>query len=303
MTIRFIAEIGSNHNQSWERAVKLIGAAYKAGCWGVKFQLFKADRLYAPGFDAQIKESKQRELPEDWLESLHNACQSLGLKFGCTPFDLKAVAALAPHVDWLKVSAFDIRREDLIMACMRTGKPLMLNVGMARGRDIIKLKELTDKANHAEPLTLMHGVSNYPTALKDCHMRESLGRIVRLAGSGQIDPPVLGWSDHTVSNAAIYSAVRHGAEVVECHFDMRLEDFDMRLEDIDSEFDRGSESVYGHCWSYGQLKALISTVRDLEKASGPDESWKHDPEGDWDKWMADPEDGMRPLKEYREVLK
>ena len=289
--IRFIAEIGSNHNQSWERAVKLIGAAYKAGCWGVKFQLFKADRLYAPGFDAQIRENKERELPEDWLESLHNACQSLGLKFGCTPFDLDAVEVLAPHVDWLKVSAFDIRREGLIAACMRTGKPLMFNVGMARGRDIIKLKELADKVNYAEPLTLMHGVSNYPTALKDCHMREGLGRIVRLAGSGQIDPPMLGWSDHTVSDAAVYSAIRHGAEVIECHFDIREDNA------------QGVESWHGHCWGHSQLKWIIAHVAEMEEASGPSGDWASpDPEGDWDRWMADPEDGMRPLRAYREVL-
>ena len=290
--IRFVAEIGSNWvtssgNKSWERAVKLIGAAYKAGCWGVKFQLFEADALYAPGYEEQIKQNKPRELPPEWIEPLAKVCHSLGLKFGCTPFNLRAVDILAPHVDWLKISSFDIRREGLIQVCMQTGKPIMISVGIARGRDIIRLKTLADEVNYTQPLTLMHCVSNYPTELKDCHMAEGLGRIMRLIGSGQIDPAVLGWSDHTVRDAAVYAAARLGAQVIECHYDIREDN------------EQGVESFHGHCWGHSQLKWIIAHVREMELALGPEGEWLEDkPEG-WDKWLADPADGMRPLKEYR----
>ena len=41
-----IAEIGSNFNQSFQTAIKLIDAAKKAGANAAKFQLFDAEELY-----------------------------------------------------------------------------------------------------------------------------------------------------------------------------------------------------------------------------------------------------------------
>ena len=41
-----IAEIGSNFDQDFEKACKLIEIAKDAGADAVKFQLFKADALY-----------------------------------------------------------------------------------------------------------------------------------------------------------------------------------------------------------------------------------------------------------------
>ena len=44
----FIAEICSNHLNNLSRSKKLIDEAKRIGCDAVKFQLFKADKLFAP---------------------------------------------------------------------------------------------------------------------------------------------------------------------------------------------------------------------------------------------------------------
>jgi len=46
--VEFIAEVSSNHNRDLDRMKEFIYAAKKVGCTGIKFQLFKIDKLFAP---------------------------------------------------------------------------------------------------------------------------------------------------------------------------------------------------------------------------------------------------------------
>ena len=64
-----IAEAGSNHNQSFYLAKKLIDIAAKAGCDAVKFQLFKADKIIQKKFSGWSVLNKL-ELNEKWLKPL-----------------------------------------------------------------------------------------------------------------------------------------------------------------------------------------------------------------------------------------
>ena len=66
-----VAEIGSNFNQSYEVGVKLISEAKKIGANAVKFQLFKAKKLYQK--DKKMFEVfKKIELSQKLFLSLKN---------------------------------------------------------------------------------------------------------------------------------------------------------------------------------------------------------------------------------------
>ncbi len=72
-----IAEIGSNHNRNINIAKKLINKAAEAGVDAVKFQTFKAEKLYskkAPKFSKdKVKPFdliKSIELPREWHKEL-----------------------------------------------------------------------------------------------------------------------------------------------------------------------------------------------------------------------------------------
>lgn len=88
---RFIAEISNNHNGSLERAIRLIDAAKRAGCDGVKFQCYTPDELVAlrgngpapepwgsQGWDMRALYTKART-PLEWFPRLFTHTRQIGI--------------------------------------------------------------------------------------------------------------------------------------------------------------------------------------------------------------------------------
>ena len=70
-----IAEAGSNHNRSLDKAKSLIRIAADAGADAVKFQIFAADKLVSgreklPDGTSLAKFFGEYELPHRWLSEL-----------------------------------------------------------------------------------------------------------------------------------------------------------------------------------------------------------------------------------------
>ena len=71
----FIAEICSNHLNDINRCKKLIDKAKEIGCHAVKFQLFKAEQLFAKEIllkSKQHKKIKKLELSRKLIPKLSN---------------------------------------------------------------------------------------------------------------------------------------------------------------------------------------------------------------------------------------
>src|SRR3954469_11859793 len=135
----FIAEASSNHGRDLGRATAFVDAAADAGCDAVKFQLFKIDRMFAPEILAKSAKHRGRkdwELPLSLLAPLAEHCSKRKIQFSCTPFYREAVAELAPFVDFYKVASYELLVTDLLKACARTGKPIVLSTGMSTMEEI-----------------------------------------------------------------------------------------------------------------------------------------------------------------------
>lgn len=67
---KFIAEVSSNHGANLERALAFIDRAADIGCNGVKFQLFKITKLFAPEILAASRELESPgNYPSDSFQS------------------------------------------------------------------------------------------------------------------------------------------------------------------------------------------------------------------------------------------
>src|SRR6201994_431183 len=161
----FIAEASSNHGRDLDRSRAFVDAAADAGCDAVKFQLFQIARMFAPEILRQSPKHRARaewELPLDHLAPLAEHCSARGIQFSCTPFYLEAVAELAPFVDFYKVASYELLVSELLKACARTGKPVVLSTGMATMDEIVAAAGCLRDAG-ARDVALLHCVSAYPT--------------------------------------------------------------------------------------------------------------------------------------------
>ena len=279
----FVAEVSSNHHRDLERCLEFIRTAAGIGCDAVKFQLFRVRELFAPEAlrnDPLLLAREAWELPVEFLPRLARGCEEAGIRFSCTPFYLEAVEELLPFVDFYKVASYELMWDDLLKACARTGKPIVLSTGMATLPEVNHACSILRRAG-CRDLTLLHCVSSYPAKPEDCN----LAAIATLRESCRC--PV-GWSDHSVDPGVIFRAVhRWGATMVEFHLDLE---------------GQGAEFSAGHCWLPEPMRQVIATVRTGMLAEGNGQVGPALSEVKEREWRADPEDGLRPLRVTRKNL-
>jgi len=290
MTIKFIAEVSSNHHQDLNRCLEFIDRSAEIGCAAIKFQLFRVKELFSREILAKSEMHRSRkewELPVSFLPHLAKRCRDKNIQFGCTPFYLKAVDELLPYVDFYKIASYEILWNDLLKACARTGKPVILSTGMAT-MDEIESAVTALCQNGCTNLTVLHCVSGYPTPVTDCNLAaiETIRSIFRPLSS-TINFSV-GWSDHTVNPGVLFRAVhRWNSEMIEFHMDLE---------------GKGAEYKSRHCWLPDQIGFVIDEIKHGLCADGTGIKQPVPSELPDREWRADPEDGLRPFKHIRNIF-
>jgi pseudaminic acid synthase len=221
-----IAELSGNHNQSLDRALRLIDLAVDAGAHAIKIQSYTADSITIdcdnPEFVINDPKSvwngknlyalyQEASTPYSWHEAIFKKCAERGVICFSTPFDETAVDFLEqfnPPV--YKIASFENNHFPLIKKVIETGKPIIISLGISSVESIDEL-ELFLKKNDAKDVILLKCTSAYPALPKDANLKtipflaERTGRII-------------GLSDHTMGTAVAVASVALGAQVIEKHF-------------------------------------------------------------------------------------
>lgn len=280
MSVKFVAEVSSNHNRDLDRCIAFIDKAADVGCDAVKFQLFKIDELFSTEILSNSPEHCRRknwELPIEFLPELSERCRFRGIQFACTPFYIAAVDELSPFVDFYKIASYELLWKDLLFACAQTGKPVVLSTGMATLDEVCHATEILRNAS-CKDLTLLHCISCYPSPSDKCN----LAAIEKMR---QICDCKVGWSDHSVNQGVIFRAVHYwGADMIEFHLDLD---------------GMGEEYGKGHCWLPHQVKPVIDAIKTGFLADGNGIKMPEPCELVDRDWRADPSDGLRPLLKTR----
>lgn len=221
-----IAEMSGNHNQSIERAFKIIETAAKCGAHAVKLQTYTADTLtidHRGGlFDINDESSlwKDRNLyelyqeaytPWEWHEALYKCAADNNIIIFSTPFDDSAVEFLEKlDSPAYKIASFENNHLPLLKKVARTGKPVIMSTGVSSLQDLAESVEVL-RNNNCSDLILLKCTSNYPAS----PLNSNLKTIPHLKSLFSCE---VGLSDHTMGIGVPIAATVLGATVIEKHF-------------------------------------------------------------------------------------
>lgn len=267
-----IAEAGVNHNGSIELAKDLVLNAADAGADYVKFQTFKSEKCISSCAkkaeyqirnthtiaESQLEMVKKLELtPAHHLELL-KLCNNTGINFFSTAFDLESIDFLAKlNIGLWKIPSGEITNYPFLKKIASFHQPVILSTGMCNMEDIETcLKVLIDNGLTKEQITILHCNTEYPTPFEDVNLR-AMQTIKERFGTK------VGYSDHTRGIEVPVAAVALGATVIEKHFTL-----DRNLPGPDHKASLEPE----------ELKAMVSAIRNIEKALGSTEKKVSDSE-------------------------
>jgi sialic acid synthase SpsE/sugar phosphate isomerase/epimerase len=252
-----IAEIGNNHNGSFDRAIRMIDLAAETGADCAKFQMRHLDEVYRQrslrkdgedlGTEYVLDLLRRFELPVDAHRRLAAYCAQKGMLYLCTPWDPRSVEVLESFgVPAYKVASADLTNLPLLDTLCATGKPLIVSTGMSTRAEIEASVDFLRKREAR--FVLLHCNSTYPAPLHDIQ----LGWIAQLRAIH----PLAGYSGHERGIAVSLAAAALGACVIERHFTL----------------DRGMEGPdHAASLEVDEFKRLVEGIREIEAALGKGE--------------------------------
>lgn len=252
-----IAEAGSNHNGDLETAKELVDVAADAGADAVKFQTFRANKMYPDDHELQLLDSdesaydlfKRLEMPYEWIEELYQYARSRDLYFISTPFDNESADELADYIPAYKVPSSLLVHHPFLEYLSQQGKPIIMSTG---GKTIQQVEDAVDviRNSGSTELILLQCTTAYPTPIDRANLQ-----VIR-SYREQFDLPT-GLSDHTVEpSIAPTMAVALGANVIEKHITL-----DKSMDGPDQFFSLEPD----------QFKQMVTHVRKAETAMGSGE--------------------------------
>jgi len=210
--VMIVAEIGNNHEGSFNQAKKLIQKAAQSGVDAVKFQTFKTEEFINDTDKKKYKRYKKFELTKKEFYKLSRFAKSKKLFFISTPLDIQSAIFLNKCVDYFKISSGDNNYFQLIEKVLSFKKPVIISVGLLNYSEIKDILIFIKKKKFPmKKVFLLHCVSDYPVEDKEANLIS----IKYLIDKFKVN---IGYSDHTLGIEASIMAVAYGSKVIEKHF-------------------------------------------------------------------------------------
>ena len=222
-----IAEIGTSHEGSIQKAKELIDAAYESGADAIKFQWVYADEILHPntgfvtlptGKIPLYERFKQLECPVSFYKELSDYVHSKGCKFCCSPFGIRSLnELLSINPDIVKIASPELNHFPMLNALAEYRQnqekqglepiPVILSSGVSLLKDIEKAISILGKKN----ISLLHCITSYPAPEDEYNLKlvENLRNIFGIP---------TGISDHSKDPVLVPTlSVAFGAEIIEKH--------------------------------------------------------------------------------------
>ena len=163
-----IAEIGTSHGGSLEKAYQLIDAAVFAGADCVKFQWVYADEILhpdtgmvdLPGGSVRLYDKfLSLEVPDSFFKKVCKYARSKGVAFACSPFGIRSLRKLwALHPDAIKIASPELNHFPMLEELLKLENtfyedsqvPVILSSEVSKLEDIEKTVKLLSPLHYAD---------------------------------------------------------------------------------------------------------------------------------------------------------
>jgi N-acetylneuraminate synthase len=214
--VKFIAEIGINHNGSIEECKKMIMLSKVAGADYVKIQKRNPDvcvpedqknkmRTTPWGEMTYLEYKWKIEFNEEQIKELVEYSNTLGITFFASVWDLDSVALMAKYTRIAKIGSASINDIELCCAARKAFDFLIISTGMSTE------EEIETCVNACNPDVIMHTNSTYPCPVEELNLRY-ITWLKQKYTTKQI-----GYSGHEYRLCTTVSAVALGATWIERH--------------------------------------------------------------------------------------
>jgi len=217
--IFFIAEIGINHNGSFDLAKTLIENAKNCGFDAVKFQKRNINKVYSkelldspresPWGNTQRAQKEKLEFGEYEYDQINEFCQKIKIEWFASAWDLDSLKFLEKYkLNYNKIASAMIVDLDFLEAVANQGVYTFISTGMSEKKDIDNAVKIFKKKKC--PFELMHCFSTYP-------MKEQDANLITIEHLKKEYDCKVGYSGHEKGLAVSFSAAAIGATSIERH--------------------------------------------------------------------------------------
>ena len=215
-TCFFIAEIGSNHEGSFNKAKELMIQACKSKADLIKLQFYSANGIVNKKYDPQrFEHFKKLSLKESQYIELAKLCKKHKKKFSASIWNREMISTFDKYIDVYKIGSGDLKNFEIIKKIVTTSKPIIISTGLANLNEINDTLSFIKKINKSyfskKKIALLHCNTAYPTPYYDVNLENI--KIIHEKFKIQT-----GYSDHTIGDEVIKVAYLNGAKIIEKHF-------------------------------------------------------------------------------------
>ncbi len=273
-----IAEIGINHNGSFELAKQLIEESAAAGADAVKFQKRDAESIMIKsrlnenpvGYLSKSVDDISTDQPEygNWsypdhrveltkknFIDLKKVADDEGIEFFASPWDEPSLDFLLEmDLNILKIPSVEITNLPFLEAFSKTNVPIILSTGTANMSDVEKAVGILSKSK--SEIILLQCTSAYPSEFKDIDLNVIQTFLQKFDN-------IIGYSGHEPGVHIPVAAIAMGARVIEKHVTLNKK---MNGTDHAASIDMQ------------ELNLMVKSIREVEQAFGSFEKRKFESE-------------------------
>lgn len=211
-----IAEIGGNHEGSFEYAKRLTELAINTDVDYIKFQIYSGDSLVSSVENPKRNEHfKKFQLSKNEHIQLAKMVKNSGKGYMASVWDISSLDWIDEFISIYKIGSGDLTSYPILKETAQIGKPIILSTGLSHEEEVLDsisfIQNIDKKYCRSNMLAILQCTSMYPINPSDSNL-------LVMSRMKELTNLTVGYSDHNIGTKALKYAYLLGAEVLEFHF-------------------------------------------------------------------------------------